>query len=315
MLSDTLSGPSQAIETWFMGLQDEICRGLEELDGSGKTFETDLWQRAEGGGGRTRIFQEGNFLEKGGVAFSAVHGPSSEQMLRSLQIPHEAGQPLPDFLATGVSIVLHPRSPEVPIIHMNVRYFELSNGVWWFGGGIDLTPHYIDQALAQRFHEGLHAVCQKHDASYYPRFKTWADEYFFLKHRQETRGVGGIFFDRMSSQSEGKSKAEIWAFVQDVGQAFVPLYAEQVNATRQRTHGEQEKAWQFLRRGRYVEFNLVWDRGTQFGLHSGGRTESILMSLPPQANWAYNYSPEIGTREAATLKLLRKDLDWLKGGI
>lgn len=301
---------SQAIEAWFQGLQARICKGLEALDGSGQLFRADDWQRSEGGGGRTCVLSGGEILEKGGVAFSAVRGPSSEPMLRTLQIPYDKEKPLPQFLATGVSIVLHPRSPEVPIIHKNVRYFELSNGIWWFGGGIDLTPHYIDESLAGEFHRGLELVCEKHKSSFYPRFKDWADDYFYLPHRQETRGIGGIFFDRLKSESEDMSKEALWAFVQDVGDAFVPLYAKQVEACRSRSFGEREKQWQYLRRGRYTEFNLVWDRGTKFGLQTGGRTESILMSLPPQAQWEYMHSPELGGREEATLAMLKKGIDW-----
>jgi coproporphyrinogen III oxidase len=219
---------------------------------------------------------------------------------------------LPSFLATGVSIVLHPKNPQTPIIHMNVRYFELSNGHWWFGGGIDLTPHYIVPHLAKRFHERMKAVCDAHHAGYYERFKHWADEYFYLPHRQETRGIGGIFFDRLHSGTEPLSKAELWAFVQAVGEAFVPAYAEQVEATKELPFDDADLRWQALRRGRYVEFNLVWDRGTQFGLQTNGRTESILMSMPPQAQWQYCHEPLADSREAQTLAWLKKGINWLE---
>lgn len=296
------------ITDWFKGLQDRICQGLEELDGKA-TFEQDLWKREGGGGGRTRVIKEGNVIEKGGVNFSAVEGDMPAQLLKVLKVEADTSTPI-TFYATGVSIVLHPRSPKTPIIHMNVRYFEMSNGIWWFGGGIDLTPHYVDEQLAGDFHRHLKDVCDAHDASYYPAFKKWADDYFFVRHRQETRGIGGIFFDRLKDQ-DGFSKEERWAFVQAVGDAFVDLYAHQVEQTRNLPYGENELNWQRLRRGRYVEFNLVWDRGTKFGLETNGRTESILMSLPPQADWQYCYEPQPHSPEEKTLQLLKKDIDWV----
>jgi coproporphyrinogen III oxidase len=290
------------IITYFKSLQDSICQQLESADGGGK-FHEDNWERAGGGGGRTRIF-EGQVIEKGGVNFSAVHGAMPARVTKALGV--DPG----DFLATGVSIVLHPVSPMVPIIHMNVRYFEMSHGQWWFGGGIDLTPHYIDRGQARYFHEQLKGVCEKHHADYYPAFKKWADDYFYLKHRDETRGVGGIFFDRLSEQ-DGFSKADRFAFVRDVGELFAPTYTHLMAANKDKAYGEREKAWQRLRRGRYVEFNLVWDKGTKFGLDTGGRTESILMSLPPLAGWTYNHQVEEGSAEATTLALLKKEIDWL----
>ncbi len=290
------------ITEWFKTLQDQICAGLEDLDGTGK-FQQDLWEREGGGGGRTRVIK-GEIIEKGGVNFSAVHGPISKQMAATLKL--EEGS----FYATGVSIVLHPKSPMVPIIHMNVRYFEMSTGVWWFGGGIDLTPHYVVPADAQIFHQHLKNACDQHHPTYYPEFKKWADDYFFIKHRNETRGIGGIFFDHLTDKT-GISKAERFAFVKSVGEAFVPAYREMVQRNISKSYGEKEKNWQALRRGRYVEFNLVWDRGTKFGLDSNGRTESILMSLPPVANWVYNTPPEAGSEEEKTLNFLRKDIDWL----
>lgn len=292
----------ETIATYFQNLQDDICRQLELADGTGK-FREDKWQRGEGGGGRSRLLQ-GAVIEKGGVNFSAVHGPTPEKILHALQLEQA------DFYATGVSIVLHPKSPMVPIIHMNVRYFEMSTGVWWFGGGIDLTPHYIDAQDAHFFHTQLKAICDKHDSSYYSRFKKWADDYFYIKHRNETRGVGGIFFDRLNDKS-GLSKAELFAFVKDVGETFCKVYIPLVEKNKNLPYGEREKNWQLLRRGRYVEFNLVWDKGTKFGLDTEGRTESILMSLPPQANWVYDFQVEAGSREEATLLLLKKDINWL----
>lgn len=293
----------EEIQDWFKGLQDEICDALEQTDGKGK-FHEDLWERPEGGGGRTRVITNGNILEKGGVNFSAVHGPTPSKILEALKIDEA------DFFATGVSIVMHPNSPMVPIIHMNVRYFEMSNGISWFGGGIDLTPHYVDEADAKYFHNQMKACCDRHNASYYPEFKKWADDYFYIKHRKETRGVGGIFFDRLSA-NEQFSKEDRWKFVQDVGSQFAPIYTHLMSKNKDLPFGENEKQWQYLRRGRYAEFNLVWDKGTKFGLDTDGRTESILMSLPPQANWEYNHIPAAGSKEQQTLDLLKKGIDWV----
>jgi coproporphyrinogen III oxidase len=292
-----------AITTWFQSLQDQICHSLEALDGQSR-FQEDKWDREQGGGGRTRLIQNGKLITKGGVNFSAVHGPTPDNILHALKLDKA------EFYATGVSIVLHPVNPWMPIIHMNVRYFEMTNGVYWFGGGIDLTPHYIDISLAKNFHQQLKSTCDAHDAEYYPKFKQWADEYFYLKHRKETRGVGGIFFDRLAADGH-KSKEQIWAFVKSVGETFIPAYTEQTNAMRDKPFGEKETNWQMLRRGRYVEFNLVWDKGTKFGLDTDGRTESILMSLPPTANWAYDHQPEKDSLEAMTLVHLKKDINWI----
>jgi coproporphyrinogen III oxidase len=292
------------ISSWFQKLQTEICSALETSDGKGK-FIQDKWEREGGGGGLSRVITDGNILEKGGVNFSAVYGKTPENILKALNI--EAS----DFYATGISIVIHPSNPFVPIIHMNLRYFEMDNGINWFGGGIDLTPHYINEDDAVFFHNSLKSVCDKHNAEYYSRFKKWADDYFFINHRNETRGIGGIFFDRLSSKDENQQK-EIFAFVQDIGRLFAPLYIELVNKNRHKSFGEREKNWQYLRRGRYVEFNLVYDKGTKFGLDTNGRTESILMSLPPMAKWEYNVIPEKGSSEEATINLLKKDINWSK---
>jgi coproporphyrinogen III oxidase len=296
-----------AIRDWLVDLQNDICRQLEETDGKGK-FISDPWERPGGGGGVSRILTNGNIIEKGGVNFSAVWGKSPDHVLKSLNLP--AGEH-PDFFATGVSIVIHPYNPRVPIIHMNVRYFEMSNGTWWFGGGIDLTPHYVDEADARYFHRELKAVCDKHSLSYYPEFKKWADDYFYIKHRHETRGVGGIFFDYLKD-TDGFTKETRFGFLQDVGRAFAPIYTRLMQKNHTLAYTEHEKQWQYLRRGRYVEFNLVWDRGTKFGLDTDGRTESILMSLPPQAQWQYNYQPEHDSAEQKTLSLLKKEIDWVR---
>lgn len=294
------------ISDWFRELQTDICLQLEDADGKAK-FITDVWDRPGGGGGVTRVIADGHVIEKGGVNFSAVWGKTPDAVLRSLQLPAEEH---PDFFATGVSIVIHPYNPFVPIIHMNVRYFEMSNGIWWFGGGIDLTPHYVDEVDAKAFHQILKKVCDRHHASYYAEFKKWADEYFFLKHRNETRGIGGIFFDNLR-EGNGFDKEGRFNFVKDVGTAFAPLYISLMRKSHQKTFTEHEKAWQSLRRGRYVEFNLVWDRGTKFGLDTDGRTESILMSLPPMAQWVYRHEPAPDSAERKTLSFLRKGVNWL----
>ena len=293
----------QATQQWFQQLQNEICQALEDADGTGK-FKEDLWERSGGGGGKSRVIEGGSIIEKGGVNFSAVHGKTPEKILKALNLAEA------DFFATGVSIVLHPKSPMVPIIHMNTRYFEMSNGTCWFGGGIDLTPHYVDKQDAKWFHQQLKQVCDKHHTSYYPEFKKWADDYFYLKHRKETRGVGGIFYDRLSN-NENFSLADRFAFTKDVGSAFAPIYTHLMTKNASLPYGENESTWQKLRRGRYVEFNLVWDKGTKFGLDTDGRTESILMSMPPQANWVYNHQAEANSKELATLELLKKDIDWV----
>jgi coproporphyrinogen III oxidase len=284
-------------------LQSYICSQLEEMDGEA-VFHEDAWNRAEGGGGFTRTIKDGAVLEKGGVAFSAVHGPVNDVMRNQLKLDGDS------FFATGVSIVLHPHNPHVPIIHMNVRYFELNTGVYWFGGGIDLTPHYIVPGQAKLFHSKLKAICDAFDPEFYGRFKPWADEYFFIPHRGETRGVGGIFFDHLNNHDR-LTKAELFQFCQELGRNFPNIYSEQVAMGKNLPFTGQELQWRNLRRGRYVEFNLVHDRGTKFGLLSGGRTESILMSLPAVANWEYNFEPVSGSKEEETLLWLKQKPDWL----
>ena len=284
----------------FKSLQDDICAQLEAADGIGK-FQEDLWERPGGGGGRSRVIL-GQHIEKGGVNFSAVHGVLPDKIKAALKVDKE------EFFATGVSIVLHPKHPLVPIIHMNVRYFELEGETWWFGGGIDLTPHYVNEADARFFHQTLKATCDNHHPDYYPTFKKWADDYFYIKHRKETRGVGGIFFDRLDGN--GFTKEDRFDFVKEVGNTFCKVYLPILNKNKELPFEEKHKKWQYVRRGRYVEFNLVWDKGTKFGLDTDGRTESILMSMPPQAQWFYNLESEEGSEEAATLALLKKGIDW-----
>lgn len=292
------------MEQRMRNLQQSIIMQLEEADGLGK-FGTDVWNHHEQGGGITRVIRKGRVIEKGGVNFSAVGGMLSEKAAKALEMETRT------FFATGVSIVLHPSNPHVPIIHMNVRYFEGDDGKYWFGGGIDLTPHYIVEEDASRFHVALKAVCDKWDPGFYSRFKDWADEYFYLPHRQETRGIGGIFFDRLSDNTVELSKEEIADFVFDVGNSFAPVYTNLMAKYGNHEFNADEKKWQLLRRGRYAEFNLAIDRGTKFGLETGGRTESILMSLPADASWEYNFQPKTGSKEEKTQKLLRKGIDWV----
>lgn len=287
------------ISKGFQSLQDFICRELEQLDGKSR-FQEDIWNRTEGGGGRTRTISDGDLLEKGGVAFSAVHGPVTDEMKHQLKIEGNS------FFATGVSIVLHPLNPHVPIIHMNVRYFEMDNGIYWFGGGIDLTPHYVVPEQVELFHASLKSICDQYDPTFYNQFKPWADTYFYIPHRQETRGVGGIFYDHISEKNSTLSKDKLYDFAISLGQNFAKIYGDQAALGRNLPITEDEIRWRNLRRGRYVEFNLVNDRGTKFGLHSNGRTESILMSLPPRAEWEYGFEPTAGSREEATLNFLRK---------
>lgn len=294
----------------YQAIQDEICTVLEALDGKA-VFEEEKWEREGGGGGRTRVIQNGNIIEKGGVNFSAVHGQLPEVMKKALKVEQD------DFFATGVSIVIHPNHPMVPIIHMNIRYFEMpssfaegSTPVRWFGGGIDLTPHYVFEDDARYFHQNIKNVCDQYSADFYPRFKTWADNYFFIKHRDETRGIGGIFYDKLAA-TEDLSWDQIFEFSKSLGRTFAPVYTELVNRNRNKAYTEAEQTWQYQRRSRYAEFNLVYDSGTKFGLETNGRIESILMSLPPTAKWLYNYQAAPGSPEERTLALLKKDINWI----
>ena len=288
----------------FKEVQDYICQRLEKLDGKA-CFKEDLWKRDQGGGGRTRIISNGNIFEKGGVNFSEVYGPVTEMMKKQLNLDGE------EFYATGVSIVLHPHNPFHPIMHMNIRYFEMDNGKeYWFGGGIDMTPHYVDKKLAKDFHLELKKVSDKYNTKFYPEFKKWADEYFFIPHRNETRGVGGIFYDHQK-ESSSISKENLLNYAIDLGRLFPDLYEHQVRNAADNTPTDENYQWRNIRRGRYVEFNLVYDRGTKVGLKTGGRIESILMSLPETAQWHYNFIPQKQSIESNTLSLLKKDIDWL----
>jgi len=294
----------ETIASRLAHLQNDICSGLELLDGK-SLFIEDNWTRPEGGGGRSKVIGNGTLLQKGGVMFSAVEGETPETIQKYLKVEKA------DFFATGVSIVLHPLSPRVPIIHMNIRYFEMSNGIWWFGGGIDVTPIYVVPADGVRFHKRMKAICDKHHPDFYAKFKTWADDYFFNKHRNETRGIGGIFFDRLDTENTGLTQEQLLEFIIELGQNFVPAFSEIVNENKDIPYTDNELKWQALRRGRYVEFNLVYDKGTSFGLNTNGRTESILVSMPPVANWEYNHNPEKESPEWHTLQHLIKGIDWV----
>jgi len=292
------------IASAYQQIQDSICKDLERVDG-GAVFEEELWTREGGGGGRTRILQQGHVIEKGGVNFSAVHGVLPEKIKAAFQVKED------HFFASGVSIVIHPKNPWVPIIHMNIRYFELNEQTKWFGGGIDLTPHYIINEDARFFHQQIKAICDSFHSDFYKRFKQWADDYFYIKHRGETRGIGGIFYDRLSPENTDISFVDIFNFSKKIGESFAPIYTELIQRNQYKAFTEMHKNWQHVRRGRYVEFNLVYDSGTKFGLETNGRIESILMSLPPQASWLYNYQPMKGSEEEKTLALLKKGIDWV----
>ncbi len=294
-----------AVKAYLLGLQDNICAALEAEDGVA-TFREDAWTRAEGGGGRTRILSEGRVFEKGGVAFSHVHGtrlPPSATAHR----PELAGKP---WQALGVSLVIHPLNPYVPTSHANVRFFVADPTgpapVWWFGGGFDLTPYYGFEEDAVHWHRTARAAVAPFGPGLYPRFKQACDDYFYLKHRAEPRGVGGLFYDDFSELGFEQS----FALMRSVGDHFIPAYRPIVARRKALPHGNRERDFQLYRRGRYVEFNLVWDRGTHFGLQSGGRTESILMSLPPLVTFKYDWHPEPGSAEARLYDVFLKPRDW-----
>jgi coproporphyrinogen III oxidase len=300
----------EQISADYQQIQDEICAALELVDGKAQ-FEEEKWVREGGGGGRTRIIQNGNVFEKGGVNFSAVEGQLPDSVKKALKVDQD------DFFATGVSIVIHPNHPLVPIIHMNIRYFEMAapegsgkEPVRWFGGGMDLTPHYVFEADAAYFHAQLKSICDNFNTDFYRRFKPWADDYFFIKHRNETRGIGGIFYDRLTANDE-ISWETIFEFSKALGRSFIPTYTELVKRNFDKPFTEQQQLWQYQRRSRYTEFNLVYDAGTRFGLETNGRIESILMSLPPTAKWVYNYQAEQGSDEEKTLSLLKKGINWV----
>lgn len=292
---------AEKIAGLYAGLQARICKHLENADGS--VFSNNEWKK-EVGSGLTCVIQKGNVIEKGAVNFSFVKGRYSPEMETLL------GEKAETYAATGISSIIHPVNPYMPIIHMNIRYFELDNGTYWFGGGIDLTPHYVDVAEARDFHQRLEKICKRYHPDFYPDFKAWADNYFFLSHRNETRGVGGIFFDRLKPR-ENIHFEQLLDFTLSLGEAYPEIYKEIIDKKATKSFSKNEKKWQELRRGRYVEFNLIYDRGTKFGLESKGNTESILVSMPATASWEYNFLPCDGSPEKATLELLRKNIDWI----
>ncbi|OGI39049.1 MAG: coproporphyrinogen III oxidase [Candidatus Muproteobacteria bacterium RBG_16_62_13] len=319
-----MAGPDiNAVKTYLLSLQGEICQALADADGKAR-FREDAWERAEGGGGRTRVLTDGAVFEQAGVNFSHVFGrnlPPSATAHR----PELAGR---SFQALGVSLVIHPRNPYVPTSHMNVRFFfachvdreaapdilspaapahPCASPVWWFGGGFDLTPCYGFEEDCVHWHRTAREACDPYGREYHPRFKKWCDEYFYLKHRQEPRGIGGLFFDDFNE----KDFTHSFGFLQSVGDHYLKAYLPIVQRRKDTPHGERERDFQLYRRGRYVEFNLVYDRGTLFGLQSGGRTESILMSLPPLVKWRYDWHPEPGTPEAKLYDVFLKPREWL----
>lgn len=296
----------EAVKQYLLDLQDLICQALEQQDGQQRFIE-DNWQRPEGGGGRTRVLSNGEVFEQAGINFSHVYGqqlPASATAHR----PELAGR---QFQAMGVSLVVHPRNPYVPTSHANVRFFvaekEGADPVWWFGGGFDLTPFYPFLEDVKQWHEVARAACAEFGEDVYPRYKQWADEYFYLRHRDETRGVGGLFFDDLNDWGFERS----FAFMRSVGDHYLPAYLPLVAKRKHMPFSDREVQFQHYRRGRYVEFNLVYDRGTLFGLQSGGRTESILMSLPPSVSWRYNWQPEDDTPEALLYNEYLRPRDWV----
>ena len=306
-MSQTPERPDpEAVERYLLDLQDRICTGLEAQDEGG--FTEDLWERPRHeGGGRTRVLQDGAVLEQAGINYSRVRGESLP-VSATAHRPELAGR---GFQAMGVSLVIHPRNPYIPTSHANVRFFIAekagSDPVWWFGGGFDLTPYYGFEEDAVHWHRVARAACEPFGEEVYPRFKRWCDEYFFLRHRNEPRGIGGLFFDDLNEWGF----ARCFEFMRSVGDHYLSAYLPIVERRKGLAHGARERDFQLYRRGRYVEFNLVYDRGTLFGLQSGGRTESILMSLPPLVKWRYNWHPEPGTPEATLYTDFLRPRDWV----
>lgn len=297
---------------YIQNLQDQICAGIEQTDGKA-TFREDLWERPEGGGGRTRVIENGpegsGVFEKGGVNISGVHGKLPEAMQKMFGVGDV------DFFACGLSLVLHPKSPMVPTVHANWRYFEMYDAEGnvidqWFGGGQDLTPYYLFEEDATHFHQTCKIACDKHNTEFYPKYKKQCDGYFWNAHRNEARGIGGLFFDYCKASDE-MSMQEWYDFVTEVGNSFLSAYLPIVEKRKQLPYTDANRRWQEIRRGRYVEFNLVHDKGTLFGLKTNGRIESILMSLPPHVQWVYDHHPEVGSDEEKLLKVLAEPQDWI----
>ena len=294
--------------TYIQNLQDTITSGLEAADGTAK-FKEDLWERPEGGGGRTRVMENGAVFEKGGVNISAVHGKLPEAMQAYFNVGDV------DFFACGLSLVIHPKSPMVPTVHANWRYFEMYDKAGntinsWFGGGQDLTPYYLFEEDAIHFHQTCKKACDKHDPEFYPKFKKQCDAYFWNAHRNEARGIGGLFFDHCKA-TDSHSMENWFAFVSEVGNSFLEAYVPIVEKRKNLPYSSQNRTWQEIRRGRYVEFNLVHDKGTLFGLKTNGRIESILMSLPPHVQWVYDHHPEKGSEEEKLINVLAHPKDWI----
>lgn len=301
----------QNFEKMIRQAQDDICAAIERLDGT--FFKEDVWTRQEGGGGISRVLQDGKVFEKAGVNVSVVYGHMPPEAVRAASargVTRDGGygpnEKVP-FFAAGISSVMHPKNPMAPTVHFNYRYFETERGLWWFGGGTDLTPSFLFEEDCSHFHKCLKETCDRHDDEFYPKFKKWCDEYFLIKHRGERRGVGGIFFDDLND----RPAKELFEFAKDCANTVIPAYVPIIERRKDMPYTEQEKKWQQLRRGRYVEFNLVYDRGTVFGLKTGGRIESILMSLPLTARWEYDHHPAENSREAQLLDVLREPKEWI----
>ena len=299
----------QAFVNYIRNLQDTITQTLEKIDGKA-TFKEDPWIREEGGGGRTRVIENGSVFEKGGVNISEVHGKLPESMQQYFGVQDA------DFFACGLSLVLHPKNPFVPTVHANWRYFELYDPKGdivdaWFGGGQDLTPYYLFEEDAIHFHQICKKACDVHDSNFFPQYKKRCDDYFYNSHRNEGRGIGGLFFDYLKGTPE-KSIEDWYQFVTEVGNSFLEAYVPIVEKRKETPYTQENRDWQEIRRGRYVEFNLVHDKGTLFGLKTNGRIESILMSLPPHVQWQYNHHPEKGSEEEKLVEVLQSPRDWVK---
>lgn len=293
---------------YIQQLQDKITSKLQAIDGTAK-FQEDAWERPEGGGGRTRVIENGTVFEKGGVNISAVHGALPETMQKMFQVGDV------DFFACGLSLVIHPKSPMVPTVHANWRYFEMydKTGVKvgsWFGGGQDLTPYYLFEEDARHFHRICKEACDAHGPEFYPKYKKLCDEYFWNSHRNEARGIGGLFFDHLQESPE-RSMEDWYNFVTGIGDSFLDAYAPIVERTKSLSYTPEHRTWQEIRRGRYVEFNLVHDKGTLFGLKTNGRIESILMSLPPHVQWIYDHQPQKGSEEERLTQILKQPVEWV----
>jgi len=289
-------------------LQDRITSKLEAVDGVAQ-FQEDIWKRPEGGGGRTRVIENGHVFEKGGVNISAVHGQLPKTMQQHFDVADA------NFFACGLSLVLHPKNPMVPTVHANWRYFEMYDAVGnivdqWFGGGQDLTPYYLFDEDAKHFHQVCKTACDKHNAEFYPKYKSRCDEYFYNAHRNEARGIGGLFFDYCKA-NEVIQMQDWYNFVTEIGDSFLDAYVPIVERRKDLDYTEAQRNWQEIRRGRYVEFNLVHDKGTLFGLKTNGRIESILMSLPPHVQWVYDHHPEASSEEEKLIKVLQNPIDWV----